>query len=109
MLAGWNQSLGSRVVQQASYSFGVSHQRSTNLQADPAYTPRFGDLVGFPSSDFLYDAGTDLTRHHVEYRADAVMAQGQTLTAAFAFDAESGVLTNFRSTAAPQEPDRKNS
>ena len=42
-LGGWNQPLGSRVTQQTSYSYIVSDQRSTNLVADPPYTPRFGD------------------------------------------------------------------
>ena len=108
-LGGWNQSLGSRVTQQASYSYTQTHQRSTNLLTDPPYTPTFGSLVApFPSSDFLYDSGTDLQRHHVDYRADAVIGPNQTLTAAFAYDGERGVLTDFRSTAAPQRPTRNN-
>ena len=36
------------------------------------------------------------------------MAPNQTLTAAFAYDGERGVLTNHRSTAAPQRPTRNN-
>jgi vitamin B12 transporter len=109
LLTGWTQPLGSRIVHQASYSYGRSNQRSTNLQADPPYTARFGDLAGaFPLSDFLYDSETDLRRHHVEYRADAVVARNQTLTGAFAYDGERGVLTNHRSTAAPQRPERNN-
>jgi outer membrane cobalamin receptor len=109
LLTGWTQPLGSRVVHQASYSYGASNQRSTNLQADPPYTARFGDLTGaFPLSDFLYDSETDLRRHHVEYRADAIVAPNQTLTGAFAYDGERGVLTNHRSTATPQRPERNN-
>jgi len=109
LLGGWTQPLGSRFVQQASYSLTITHQRSTNLIADPPYTPRFGDLVAaFPSADFLYDSGTNLQRHHVEYRADASVASNQTLTAAFAYDGERGVLTNFMSTATPQRPRRNN-
>jgi vitamin B12 transporter len=108
-LGGWNQPLGSRVTQQTSYSYIVADQRSTNLVADPPFTPRFGDLVAaFPSSDFLYDSQTELQRHHFEYRADAVVAPNQTLTAAFAYDGEGGVLTNHLSTAAPQRPRRNN-
>ncbi len=109
VLGGWNQPLGSRVTQQASYSYIVTQYRSTNLIADPPYTPRFGDLVAaFPSSDFLYDSETELERHHFEYRADAVIARNQTVTAAFAYDGERGVLTNHASTADPQRPERNN-
>jgi vitamin B12 transporter len=109
VLGGWNQPLGSRVTQQTSYSYIVTKYRSTNLIADPPYTPQFGDLVAaFPSSDFLYDSETELTRHHFEYRADAVIARNQTLTAAFAYDGERGVLTNHRSTDDPQRPERNN-
>ena len=58
VLGGWNQPLGSRVTQQVSYSYIVTQYRSTNLIADPPYTPRFGDLVAaFPSSDFLVRLG----------------------------------------------------
>ncbi|MCM3878561.1 MAG: TonB-dependent receptor, partial [Vicinamibacterales bacterium] len=110
VLGGWNQTLGARVLQQASYAYVVSHQRSTNLHADPPYTPAFGDLVGVygPLSDFLYDSGTDLQRHRVDYRADASIGPNQTLTAAFAYDGERGVLTDYRSTAEPQRPKRNN-
>jgi vitamin B12 transporter len=107
-LGGWNQPLGSRVTHRASYSHIITKYRSTNLVADPPYTPRFGDLVGFPSSDFLFDSETELNRHHFEYRADAVVGRNQTLTGAFAYDGERGVLTNHRSTASPQRPERNN-
>ncbi len=109
VLGGWNQPLGSRVTQQTSYSYIVTKYLSRNLVADPPYTPTFGNLVAaFPSSDFLYDSETELERHHFEYRADAVVARNQTVTAAFAYDGERGVLTNHRSTAAPQRPERNN-
>ncbi len=39
VLGGWNQPLGSRVTQQTSYSYIVTKYRSTNLVADPPYTP----------------------------------------------------------------------
>ena len=108
-LGGWNQPLGSRLTQQASYAYIITKYRSTNLIADEPYTPTFGGLVAaFRSSDFLYDSETELQRHHVEYRADAVVARNQTLTAAFAYDGERGVLTNHRSTAAPELPERDN-
>lgn len=109
VLGGWNQPLGSRITQQASYSYIVTKYRSTNLAADPAYTPTFGNLVAaFPSSDFLYDSETELERHHVEYRADAVIARDQVVTAAFAYDGERGVLTDHRSRTAPRRPERNN-
>jgi outer membrane cobalamin receptor len=108
-LGGWNQPLGSRVTQQTSYSYIITKYRSTNLVADAPYTPTFGNRVAaFPSSDFLYDSETELERHHFEYRADAVIARNQTVTAAFAYDGERGVLTNHRSTAPPQRPERNN-
>ena len=44
-LGGWNQPIGSRVTQQTSYSYIITKYRSTNLIADPPYTPTFGDLV----------------------------------------------------------------
>jgi vitamin B12 transporter len=107
--AGWTQPLNPHVVQDASYSYTLTHQRSTNLLADPPYTPTFGDLVAtYPSSDYLYDSGTELQRHHVDYRVDAVIAANQTLTGAFAYDGERGLLTDYRSTAAPQRPSRNN-
>ena len=87
----------------------TTHQRSSNLVADAPYTARFGDLVGaFQLSDFLYDSGSNVARHHVDYRVDAVIAPNQTLTGAFAYDGERGVLTDFRSTANPQRPKRNN-
>ena len=109
VLGGWNQPIGSRVTQQTSYTYVMTRYRSTNLTADPPYTPRFGDLVApFPSSDFLYDSETRLGRHHFQYRADAAVAPNQTLTAAFEYDGERGVLINHRSTTAPQQPSRDN-
>ena len=106
---GWNQPLGTRVTQQTSYTYVRTQYRSTNLIADPSYTPRFGNLMAsFPSSDFLYDSESRLGRHHFQYRADASIAPSQTLTAAFEYDGERGVLTDHRSTAPPQRPSRDN-
>jgi len=106
---GWNQALGSHVTQQTSYTYVTTQNRSTNLIADATYTPRFGNLAGaFPSSDFLYDSETEYGRHRVQYRADASVTANQTLTAAFEYDGERAVLTNHRSTAAPQRPSRDN-
>ena len=62
----------------------------------------------FPHRIFSTTRKQSSERHHFEYRADAVVARNQTLTAAFAYDGERGVLTNHRSTAAPQRPERNN-
>ena len=35
VLGGWNQPLGSRVTQQASYSYIITKYRSTNLRSSP--------------------------------------------------------------------------
>jgi outer membrane cobalamin receptor len=108
-LGGWNQPIGSRITQQTNYAYIVTKYRSTNLVRDLPFTPTFGDLVAqFPSSDFLYDSETDLTRHHFEYRADAAVARNHTLTAAFAYDGERGELTNHLQRTAPQRPERNN-
>ncbi len=108
-LGGWSQPIGSRVTQQTSYTYVMTQYRSTNLVTDAPYTPRFGSLVAaFPSSDFLFDSETELGRHRFQYRADAALAANQTLTAAFEYDGERGVLTNHRSTADPQRPSRNN-
>ncbi|HKY20585.1 MAG TPA: TonB-dependent receptor [Vicinamibacterales bacterium] len=108
-LLGWDQPLGSRVLQRASYSFTQTRQRSTNLVTDPPYTAQFGSLrAPFQSSDFLYDSGTHVKRHRLDYRADTTLRPNQTLTVAFAYDGERGVLTDFRSTATPQKPTRNN-
>ena len=109
VLGGWNQPLGSRVTHQTSYSYVATNYSATNVVADPPYTPRFGNLVAqFSSSDFLYDSETGLGRHHFEYRADAVVARNQVVTAAFAYDGERGVLTNHRSTSPAQRLERNN-
>jgi outer membrane cobalamin receptor len=57
--------------QRAAYSLAVSNQQSTDLVADPQYTPRFGDRVApFAFSDFTFDSRTNLRRHHASYQAD---------------------------------------
>lgn len=91
VLGGWDQPLGSRVVQHASYSFTQTRQRSINLVADPPYTPQYGSLMApFQFSDFLYDAGTHVKRHRADYRVDTTTRPNQTLTMAFATTANAG-------------------
>lgn len=61
--------------QRAAYGLAESHQASTNLRVDPAYTPRFeGRTAPFEFSDFTYDSRTDLRRHHASYQADATVS-----------------------------------
>ncbi len=60
LLGGWNQPLGSRVTQQASYSYIITKYRSTNLIADPrtrrvrqlvaTFLPRIFPMIRKPSS-----------------------------------------------------------
>jgi vitamin B12 transporter len=108
-LAGWDQPLGARVLQRASYTLARSRQESINLRADPPYTPRFGDRrAAFQFSDFLYHSTSDLRRHHLDYRADVTIGSSQVLTAAFTYDGERGVLTDHLSNDAPQRPARNN-
>jgi vitamin B12 transporter len=57
--------------QRATYSLSVSHQQSSDLVADPSYTPAFdGHVAPFEFSDFTFDSRTDLRRHHASYQAD---------------------------------------
>jgi vitamin B12 transporter len=108
-LAGWDQPVGRHIVQRTSYSVARTQQTSTNLILDPPSIARFGDRVAArPSSDFLYDSETRYRRHHFDYRADAALGSGQTLTAAFAYDGERGTLTNRMSLDPPQRPARNN-
>ena len=60
LLGGWNQPLGSRVTQQASYSYIITKYRSTNLIADPPYTPSSAISSRVSIFDFLYDSETEL-------------------------------------------------
>ena len=107
-LSAWNQSLSSRVTHQASYSYNVTNQRSTNLIEDPSYVPQFGDLVAmFPSFEFLYDSETRLARHHLAYRLDAGLSGSQILTAAVEVDGERGrQIDHLESTT--RHPGRRN-
>ena len=77
----FDQELTPRLRQRASYSLAVSHQQSTNLVADPPYTPRFGDHVApFQFSDFTFDSFTALRRHHASYQADWRLATNASST-----------------------------
>jgi outer membrane cobalamin receptor len=67
----FDQQLTPSLRQRAAYSLTASNQQSTNLIADPPYTPRFGNRVApFQFSDFTFDSVNDLHRHHASYQAD---------------------------------------
>ena len=69
-----DQSLGA-FHQRAAYGLNVQHQQSTNLVADPPYTPSYGaSTAPFEFDDFTYDSRTNITRHHVSYQADGSWA-----------------------------------
>lgn len=66
----FDQTIGG-VRQHASYGLAISHQVSTNLIADPSFTPAYGDSLGaFEFSDFTYDSRSDLRRHRASYQVD---------------------------------------
>jgi outer membrane cobalamin receptor len=63
-----------KLHQSASYGIAVSHQASTDLVADPPYTPTFeGHTAPFEFTDFTYDNRTDLTRHRATYQFDGTI------------------------------------
>ena len=67
----FEQDLGRAVHQRATYSLSSSRQASTNLIADPPYTPAYGDSVSdFEWYDFTFDNHTTLRRHYASYQAD---------------------------------------
>ena len=67
----FDQQLTASLRQRASYALAASHQDSTNLILDPPYTPRFENRAApFEFSDFAFDNGTRLRRHHATYQVD---------------------------------------
>jgi vitamin B12 transporter len=67
----FDQQLTARFRQRAMYSLAVSNYQSTDLVADPPYTPRFeNSSAPFQFSDFTFDSRTKLRRHHASYQAD---------------------------------------
>jgi len=66
----FDQSLGA-FHQRATYGLNIQHQQSTDLLADPPYTPSFdGHTSPFEFDDFTFDSRTNLTRHRASYQAD---------------------------------------
>ncbi len=67
----FDQDLSRAVHQRATYSLSSSSQASTNLIADPPYTPAYGGSVSdFKWYDFTFDNHTTLRRHYASYQAD---------------------------------------
>ncbi len=67
----FDQTLGSMFRQRVSFSQAGSNQQSTNLVADPSFTPSYQGRTGtFTSFDFLSDTTNELRRNHVSYQAD---------------------------------------
>jgi vitamin B12 transporter len=67
----FDQQLSPLFRQRAVYSLTASNQQSTNLIADPPYTPAFeGRQAPFQFSDFRFDSLTTLRRRHASYQAD---------------------------------------
>jgi vitamin B12 transporter len=95
----FTQRLTDRLQHRATYGLASSNQQSTNLVADPPYTPSFeGRTAPFQFSDFLYDSRTELRRHHLSYQADwrlstaGVRTGTHILTGAVDFDGERATL-----------------
>ena len=109
-LGGWNQPIGSRVTQQTSYSYIVTQYRSTNLDRRSAvHAAVRRSRRGVPILRFSLRLGDRDRSGIISSTAPMPSSRSnQTLTAAFAYDGERGVLTNHRSTAAPQRPERNN-
>ena len=91
----------------------LSNQQSTNLVADPPYTPTFGNLrAPFQFSDFRFDSLTKLQRHHASYQADWKLANdaahgSQMLTLLADWDGERAEL-NDRLAGTTTSPSRDN-
>jgi vitamin B12 transporter len=108
----FDQQLTPAVHHQAIYSLAASNQQSTNLHADPDYTPSYpGHTAPFEYSDFLYDSRTNLHRHHIGYQADIRLANdashgNQLLTALADWDGERATLEDrLAGTASPASRD----
>lgn len=83
--------------QRASYAFTRSNQESTNLIADPAYTPTYGASSSpFAFSDFTYNSQNILRRHFLSYQVDGRFTGrvNQFVTAAVDWDGERDTLND---------------
>jgi vitamin B12 transporter len=83
--------------QRAAYSFTRTRQDSTNLTADPSYTPTFGAATApFAFSDFTYDSNNLLRRQFLTYQVDGRFDTRitQLVTALVDWDGERATLTD---------------
>ncbi|HUR21540.1 MAG TPA: TonB-dependent receptor, partial [Vicinamibacterales bacterium] len=96
--------------QRVSYSHARSEQQSTNLKADPPYTPSYLSPGGsgapvrrvspFEFYDFTFDTSSRFTRHQAGYQADlrmthgGVLAGAEFLTMALDWDGERATLSD---------------
>lgn len=109
----FDQQLNPMFRQRMTYSVSLSNQQSTNLIADPPYTPTFGNLrAPFQFSDFRFDSLTALQRHHASYQADWKLANdaahgSQMLTLLADWDGERAELTD-RLASTVTSPSRDN-
>jgi vitamin B12 transporter len=101
--------------QRAWYRFASSRQISTNLVADPPYTPVFGNSASpFEFSDFLFELEDELDRHHVGYQSDWRLGSvdrgsgEHIVTAAAEWDHEGGTLDDKLTPEAPVVASRDN-
>jgi vitamin B12 transporter len=109
----FDQQVNRAFRQRATYSLAASNYQSTNLVLDPPYTPAFeGRKAPFQFSDFAFDSGTDLRRHHASYQADWRLASDsrrgdQLLTFLVDWDGERAQLTD-RLASTQTTPSRNN-
>ena len=108
----FDQQIGDRVRQRASYSATISHQESADLVVDPPYVPRDGASVApFAFTDFTFDEYDTYTRYRASYQADVRLANDsstgyQLLTALVDWDGERATLTDrFANTSTPASRD----
>lgn len=83
--------------QRGTYAYTRTSQTSTNLIADPPYTPLFpGQTAQFDAFDFLFDSHNVIARHHASYQADWRQdgAATQFVTALVDYDGERATLDN---------------
>jgi vitamin B12 transporter len=95
--ASLTQQLTTSWTHRAAYSFTRTRQDSTNLNADPPYTPAFGAATApFAFSDFTYDANNLLRRQFLTYQIDGRINTRvmQLVTALVDWDGERATLTD---------------
>lgn len=89
------QQLGGSWTHRAAYNFTRTRQDSTNLKADPDYTPTFGAAKApFSFSDFTFDTNSLLRRQFANYQIDGRIDSRvtQLVTALVDWDGERATL-----------------